>query len=87
MQPVTTEDKVITKIIAAPMPAAVLTFLDTPKKGHKPKNWLKTTLLIREELTRITSKSFIVAIYFSSFCSFSSTVRSPQPATSQFKQS
>ena len=36
---------VITNVTAAPIPIAVLTFLETPKKGHIPKNCASTILL------------------------------------------
>ena len=45
----TKEDSVITKITAVPMPAAVSTFLETPRNGQSPKNWLSTTLLTSAE--------------------------------------
>ena len=38
---------VITKITAAPIPADVSTFLDTPRNGQSPRNWLNTTLFTR----------------------------------------
>ena len=57
MTPATAEASVITKMTAAPMPPAVLVFLDTPRNGHSPRNWLKTTLLTREELIKMINKS------------------------------
>ena len=39
------DDIEITPITAPPIPAAVFIFFDTPRKGHRPKNWLNTTLL------------------------------------------
>ena len=53
----------ITKITAPPIPAEVLTFLDTPTKEQIPRNWLSTTLLTSAELIAIMSKS---TIYFPS---------------------
>ena len=47
-----TKTEVITNITAPPIPTAVFTFFDTPRKGHKPKNWLSTTLLTNEELIK-----------------------------------
>jgi hypothetical protein len=42
---VTRVAKVSTKITAAPMPKAVEVFLEVPRKGQMPRNWLKITLL------------------------------------------
>ena len=41
------------------MPAAVSIFLETPRKGQIPRNWLSTTLLTSAEPTAIISNSFI----------------------------
>jgi len=38
---------VSTKVVAAPMPTAVSSFLDTPMKGQRPRMRTKTTLLTR----------------------------------------
>ena len=51
------EANVITKTTAAPIPAAVSTFLDTPRKGQIPRNWLNTTLLTNIEPKNINNKS------------------------------
>ena len=37
--------KVKTKVVANPIPMAVSIFLDTPMKGHNPKNLTSTKLL------------------------------------------
>ena len=47
---------VITNITAPPIPAAVLTFFETPRKGQIPRNWLKTTLLINAVVRRTRNK-------------------------------
>ena len=51
----TADEIVITPITAPPIPAAVFIFLETPRKGHKPRNWLKTTLLTIAVLTAINN--------------------------------
>ena len=62
----------MTKMTAAPMPAAVLVLRDTPRKGHSPKNWLRTTLLTKEDPIKMTSSSFTfsIPIYLSSLSVF-----------------
>lgn len=50
------DDIEITPITAPPIPAAVFIFFDTPRKGHRPKNWLNTTLLTNAVLIAITNK-------------------------------
>ena len=70
MAPATAEANVITKITAEPIPAAVLVFLDTPRKGHKPKNWLSTTLLTNEDEISMINKSLIIYLFLPSFCCF-----------------
>ena len=64
---VANDASVMTKITAAPMPAAVSTFLDTPKNGQIPKNWLNTTLFTRADPMAIINKSFI-CLYPLFFC-------------------
>ena len=54
------EISVITKMIAPPMPAAVSTLLETPRKGQRPRNWLRTTLFTIAELTSMIKSSFII---------------------------
>ena len=49
----------MTKITAPPIPAAVSVFLDTPKNGQIPKNWLNTTLLTTAEPIAINNNVFI----------------------------
>ena len=44
------------------MPAAVFVFLDTPRKGHSPRNWLSTTLFTKEELINIISSSLTILL-------------------------
>ena len=36
----------MTNVTAAPMPSAELIFFDTPRKGHTPRNWERTILLM-----------------------------------------
>ena len=50
---------VITKITAAPIPMEVSTFLETPRNGHRPWNWLRMMLLTRADPTIIKINSFI----------------------------
>ena len=69
----TMEAMVITKITAPPIPAAVLTFFDTPKNGQIPMNWLRITLFTRA--ADIANK--IIFISYSSF---------PLPAHMAFAQ-
>ena len=45
MSHVTIVAKVMTKITAAPIPNEVDIFLDTPRKGHIPRNCVNTILL------------------------------------------
>ena len=56
---VTSVAMAITKVTAAVMPTAVLTFFDTPRNGHTPRNWLRTTLLTNIAEMKI-SRIFIV---------------------------
>ena len=37
----------MTKVTAMPMPTAVSTFLETPRKGQQPRNWEKMKLFTR----------------------------------------
>ena len=53
------DDNVITNTRAPPIPTAVSVFLETPKKGQRPRNWLSTTLWTMAELTRIINNSFM----------------------------
>ena len=41
------EARPMTKVTAIPMPTAVSTFLDTPRKGQIPKNWEKIKLFAK----------------------------------------
>ena len=59
---VTIVASVRTNVTAAPIPAAVFIFFDTPRNGQRPKNWLRTTLLTREELIRRIKRSFTLLI-------------------------
>jgi hypothetical protein len=61
---------VITKITANPIPIAPLVFLDTPKKGHKPRNLDRTKLFTNIAPTAITSKFSISLRYLLSFLRF-----------------
>ena len=56
---VRSDDIVITKITAPPMPAAVSVLLETPRKGQIPRNWLSTTLFTSAEPIAIRINSFI----------------------------
>ncbi len=56
---VTTVATVMTKVTAIPMPRAVSTFLETPRKGQMPRNRARTKLLTKMALTRISSNSAI----------------------------
>lgn len=38
---------VITNVTAAPIPNAESIFLETPRNGHIPKNWVNTILLTK----------------------------------------
>ena len=58
------------------MPAAVSVFFDTPIKGHKPKNWLNTTLFTNAAATAINIQ---LTIYLSSFSSLSQESKLIQP--------
>ena len=55
------EDNVSTKVVAGDMPTAVSSLLDTPIKGHKPKNWAKTKLLT-STVPKITHKKSCTVI-------------------------
>ena len=41
------EARPMTKVTAMPMPTAVSTFLETPRKGQMPRNWEKMKLFAR----------------------------------------
>ena len=41
------EARPMTKVTAMPMPTAVSTFLDTPRKGQMPRNWEKMKLFAK----------------------------------------
>jgi hypothetical protein len=45
MRYVTSVDRVITKTTAPDMPVAVDDLLETPRKGHVPRNWASIMLL------------------------------------------
>ena len=49
---------VITKVVAKPMPIAESILPDTPRKGHIPKKYLRTKLLIRTAEIKINITSF-----------------------------
>ena len=51
----------MTKITAPPIPAAVSIFLDTPKKGQSPRNWLSTTLFTRAAPIPMIRSSFMLS--------------------------
>ena len=53
--------RVSTKATAAPMPRAVSIFLDTPKKGHIPRNWLNIMLLTNIAEMNISKYSMVVS--------------------------
>ena len=53
---------VITNMTDPPIPRAVLTFLETPRKGHKPKNWLKTTLFMSADPSD-SSIRFLIIVF------------------------
>jgi hypothetical protein len=57
MSDVTIVAKVITNSTAALIPAAVDTFVLTPRNGHIPRKRAKTKLLTKMALTRMTSRS------------------------------
>ena len=52
----TIEATVITTITARPILRALDSFFDTPKKGHSPKNFDNTKLLIRAILMNIANR-------------------------------
>ena len=56
---VTSVAMAITKVTAAVMPTAVPTFLDTPRNGQIPRNWLRTTLLTKIAETNIRMISIV----------------------------
>ena len=56
---VTIDAIVIKNVTAAPIPIAVLTFLETPKKGHIPKNCASTMLLTKTAAINIKIYSII----------------------------
>ncbi|MNW04002.1 hypothetical protein D3C71_2000180 [compost metagenome] len=39
-----TEASVMTKVVAMPMPMALSSFLETPRNGHRPRNFTRTKL-------------------------------------------
>ncbi len=61
MRLVTKEAKVMTKITAMPIPKAVSTLRETPKKGQMPKNLVKTKLFTKMALKKITNRLAIPA--------------------------
>ena len=65
------EARPMTKVTAMPMPTAVSTFLDTPRKGQMPKNWEKIKLLDKIAPSEIASRLKIVSIICSPPYSFS----------------
>jgi hypothetical protein len=44
------EARAITKMTANPIPVADSTFLETPIKGHKPRNWVSIKLLMKTKV-------------------------------------
>ena len=50
MKEVKNEARVITKTTANPMPMAESIFLETPMKGHNPRNWVKMKLLMNTKV-------------------------------------
>ena len=55
MNHVTSEAIDMTKITAKPIPTAESTFLDTPIKGHKPRNWVRMKLLTKTKVSIIAT--------------------------------
>ena len=49
------EARPMTKVTAKPMPTAVSTFLETPRKGQMPRNWEKMKLFARMAASVIAS--------------------------------
>ena len=47
----------MTKVTAMPMPTAVSTFLETPRKGQMPRNWEKMKLFARMAPSMIARSS------------------------------
>ena len=43
----------------------MLIFLDTPRKGHRPRNWLKTTLFTSAAPDRTFEEAAALAAHFS----------------------
>ena len=56
----TSEATAITKVTAMPMPNAVSSFLETPRKGQQPRNWEKMKLLVRIAPREMASKDVIL---------------------------
>lgn len=56
---VTTVESVSTKATDAPIPKAVEIFLDTPRKGQMPRNWLRMILLTNIAPMKIKRYSMI----------------------------
>jgi hypothetical protein len=50
----------ITKVTAAPILTALLSFLDTPKNGHSPRNFTRIKLLIKAIPTNSEISSVIL---------------------------
>jgi hypothetical protein len=53
----------ITKVTAAPIPAAVPTLFDTPRKGQMPSDWAKTTLFAKMEPMIIANNSISIKLF------------------------
>jgi hypothetical protein len=56
-----TDDRVMTKVVASPMPKAVSSFLETPMKGQIPRNFTSTKLLTSTVPTRMRAYSVMGA--------------------------
>src|SRR5512145_796363 len=51
------EERVMTKVVAMPMPMAVSSLRETPMNGQRPRNFASTKLLTKMVLTRISAYS------------------------------
>ena len=61
-----------TAVTAIPIPEAVSTFFDTPRKGQRPRNWLSTTFDTSEDEIKIMEdfedkNEYIVTMNFDEF--------------------
>jgi hypothetical protein len=58
---------VITKVVAIPIPRALLIFPDTPMNGHNPKKLTNTTLFTNAALNKISNPSVMLHSIFSKY--------------------